>query len=188
MRLRELERVEAEAGAAGPWTCREPILVERLHSLNQRNLPAVGDIPLARMEHFARIAARFLVLEAGEGEEDLSVEPAGYLVALTPEADYDSPNFLWFRERWPEFLYVDRVAVADHARRRGGGRRLYEALFAEAREQGIPRVVCEVNLRPRNDVSLAFHASLGFRPVGEAESQGHRVQYLEKRIAPSDGA
>ena len=30
----------------------------------------------------------------------------------------------------------------------------------------FPVLLCEVNVRPRNDVSLAFHESVGFREVG----------------------
>ena len=38
---------------------------------------------------------------------------------------------------------------------------------------------CEVNVRPRNDVSLDFHASLGFREVGQQDTDGgKRVSLL----------
>ena len=35
---------------------------------------------------------------------------AAFLIAFDQEADYDSPNFLWFKERLGRFIYVDRVA------------------------------------------------------------------------------
>ena len=35
-----------------------------------------------------------------------------FLLAFDEASDYDSPNFLWFRERYPRFAYVDRIAVA----------------------------------------------------------------------------
>src|SRR4051812_24182944 len=87
-------------------------------------------------------------------------------------ADYDSPNFLWFRERYRAFVYVDRVVVADSARGRGLARRLYDDLFAAARAAGHERIVCEVNSDPPNPASDAFHAALGFAPVGTAEIHG----------------
>jgi predicted GNAT superfamily acetyltransferase len=149
--------------------------IESLHRINQENVPEVGDIPIERLEHFARIAevsGHFSVVEAGK-------QPAAMLIALTPKADYDSPNFLWFRERRENFLYVDRIAVAANHRRRGIGRLLYDDLFAAARDQGIPSVTCEVNLEPRNDRSLDFHRALGFEQVGEGVAKGHRVAYLE---------
>ena len=58
-----------------------------------------------------------------------------FLLAFDQDADYDSPNFLWFRARYPRFVYVDRIAVAASARGRGHARRLYEDLFDIAASQ-----------------------------------------------------
>ncbi len=92
----------------------------------------------------------------------------GFILAFDQTADYDSPNFVWFRERYPRFVYVDRVAVAAHARGRGIARSFYEDLFAAARNAGHEVVTCEVNLDPPNPGSDAFHAALGFSEVGSA--------------------
>ena len=35
-----------------------------------------------------------------------------FLLAFDQDARYDSPNFLWFRARYPRFAYVDRIVVA----------------------------------------------------------------------------
>ncbi len=43
-------------------------------------------------------------------------EADAFLIAFDQDADYDSPNFLWFRERFERFVYVDRIAVAPAAR------------------------------------------------------------------------
>lgn len=106
------------------------------------------------------------------------------LLTFNQAADYDSPNFLWFRERYDAFVYVDRVVVADAARGRGLARRLYDELFAAAKAAGHARVVCEVNSDPPNPASDAFHAALGFVPVGTAEIHGGKktVTYLERRL------
>lgn len=106
------------------------------------------------------------------------------LLAFDQDADYDSVNFLWFRERFDRFVYVDRVVVADAARGRGLARRLYADLFAAARAAGHARIVCEVNSDPPNPASDAFHAALGFVPVGTAEIHGGKktVTYLERRL------
>ncbi|TIW02273.1 MAG: GNAT family N-acetyltransferase, partial [Mesorhizobium sp.] len=42
-----------------------------------------------------------------------------FILCFDQDANYDSPNFLWFRERYPRFVYVDRVVVAAAARGRG---------------------------------------------------------------------
>ena len=106
------------------------------------------------------------------------------LLTFDQAADYDSPNFLWFRERYDRFVYVDRVVVADAARGGGLARRLYDDLFAAAKAAGHERIVCEVNSDPPNPASDAFHAALGFVPVGTAEIHGGKktVTYLERQL------
>jgi predicted GNAT superfamily acetyltransferase len=104
------------------------------------------------------------------------------LLTFDQAADYDSVNYLWFRERYPAFVYVDRVVVADSARGRGLARRLYDDLFAAARAAGHERIVCEVNSDPPNPASDRFHAALGFVAVGTAAIHGGKktVTYLER--------
>jgi predicted GNAT superfamily acetyltransferase len=105
-----------------------------------------------------------------------------WLLAFDQDADYDSPNFLWFRRRYARFVYVDRIVVAASARGRGHARRLYEALFQHARRAGHDRVVCEVNHEPPNPESDAFHAALGFSDVGMDAIHGgdKTVRYLAR--------
>ncbi|WP_315920029.1 GNAT family N-acetyltransferase [Mesorhizobium sp. SP-1A] len=107
-----------------------------------------------------------------------------FIMTFDQTADYDSPNFLWFRTRYPRFVYVDRVVVAAQARGRGHARRLYQDLFAHAAEIGHTLVTCEVNSQPPNPVSDAFHASLGFREIGDAVIHGGEksVRYFARDI------
>ena len=107
-----------------------------------------------------------------------------FLLAFDQGADYDSPNFLWFRARYPRFVYVDRIVVASSARGRGHARRLYDDLFEQAIAAGHDRVVCEVNSQPPNPASDAFHATLGFVEVGSADVyDGSRtVRYLSRAL------
>ena len=102
-------------------------------------------------------------------KNDFSPEQVeAFLLAFDQKVRYDSPNFLWFRSRYPRFVYVDRIVVASAARGRGYARRLYDDLFRHAVDAGHERVVCEVNARPPNPASDAFHAALGFVEVGTA--------------------
>ena len=107
-----------------------------------------------------------------------------FLLAFDQGAAYDSPNFLWFRSHYKRFVYVDRIAVASAARGRGLARLLYRALFAEAARVGHSRVVCEVNSRPPNPASDAFHTALGFVEVGSAaiDGGGKTVRYLLRSL------
>lgn len=122
------------------------------------------------------IGAAFYARRVGHAE--------AMLIAFDQAADYDSPNFLWFRDRYPSFVYVDRVVTAAAARGQGHARALYLDLFEHARAAGHERITCEVNSDPPNPASDAFHRSFGFRTVGEAAlGNGKRVSYLELALA-----
>lgn len=108
-----------------------------------------------------------------------------FIMTFDQDANYDSPNFVWFRERYEHFIYVDRVVVAAHARGRGHARLLYRDLFDHAQSAGHTLVTCEVNTDPPNAASDAFHAALGFAEVGDAVIHGGKkaVRYYVRRIA-----
>ena len=91
---------------------------------------------------------------------------AAFLLAFREGADYDSPNYLWFAQRYERFLYIDRVVVAASHQGRGLGARLYRDLFAFAREHAIDAVTCEFYVQPPNEASRRFHAGFGFHEVG----------------------
>jgi len=101
--------------------------------------------------------------------------PAGFVLAVAPGAGYDSVNYRFFEERGSDHLYVDRVVVAAVHRRRGIATRLYEAVEARAAETGRAEVTCEVNVRPSNPGSLAFHRERGFVEVGRQETTGGTI-------------
>jgi len=105
------------------------------------------------------------------------------LIAFDQLADYDSRNFLWFRDHYASFVYVDRVVTAPRARGRGLARILYDRLIARTRAAGHERIVCEINASPPNPASEAFHRKLGFSPVGAAELEGGKaVIYFELQL------
>jgi hypothetical protein len=115
-----------------------------------------------------------------EGEDN----GAAFLLAFDQDADYDSPNFLWFKQRLGRFVYVDRIAVAAAVRGRGLARRLYLDLFQAALANEQEAVVCEVNSEPPNPGSDAFHAALGFSEIGQATlaDRGKSVRYLRRDL------
>lgn len=89
-----------------------------------------------------------------------------FLLAMRDDAPYENDNHGWFAARYERFVYVDRIVVSPVCAGRGIGSALYQDLFAFARGQGLPRVVCEYNLEPPNPASQAFHARFGFAEVG----------------------
>lgn len=109
-------------------------------------------------------------------------ELAGFQIALSPEARYDSPNFLWFREHFADFLYIDRIVIDSRFRRHGIGRVFYADVlsFAEVR---YPILTCEVFIEPRDDVALVFFGTNGFQEVGQqVVSNSRRVSLMVKEM------
>ncbi len=159
-----------------------PADLDAVLALNQANLPAVGPLDEQSLTHLVEIAAHVAVA-------DDDGEVVGMLVGLEgPGSDYDSHNYAWFSERFDRFLYVDRVVVADSHHGRGLGRRLYDDFVATA-AAGHTHLLAEVNVRPRNDASLAFHARLGFEQLEERESPtgAVRVVMVAKPLDRSGG-
>ena len=144
-------------------------------ALNRAHETELSPLTPERLE--ALVAAAFYARALGRR--------AAFLLAFDQDMDYDSPNFLWFRDRLERFVYVDRITVAPTERSRGLARILYQDLFAWARDRGHARIVCEVNADPPNPGSDAFHAALGFREVGRADlaDRGKSVRYLELALA-----
>jgi predicted GNAT superfamily acetyltransferase len=137
--------------------------------LNNRNVPAVNGLDAPEVARLATLSSVALVAEV-DGVF------AGFCMVMPPGVDYASLNYAWFGAHAGElgygsWAYLDRIAVVADARRHGVGRALYAAVLEQLR--GVsPVLFCEVNVRPRNDQSLAFHASLGFREVGQQDTDG----------------
>jgi len=111
-----------------------------LLALNNAHARELSWLAPERLEHL--VAQAFMARRIGNID--------AFLLALDQDAAYDSPNFQWFRARYPRFVYVDRIVVAASARGRGCARRLYNDLFEHARRAGHDRLVCEVNSSPPN--------------------------------------
>jgi predicted GNAT superfamily acetyltransferase len=137
-------------------------------AMNEGSVPHVNRISIDQMQDFCDHAAYFRVAVA----DDVLV---GFLVGLTPEADYSSPNFRWFCRNYPTFAYIDRVAVAENVRRGGLGSALYDD-FEEFFGSRVPMLACEVNLRPANPASMNFHLRRGFTQVGSQELEAGKKE------------
>lgn len=103
-------------------------------------------------------------------------EIMAFLLSLGPGHPYDSENYRWFEERGRPHQYIDRIVVAPRAKGTGVGRALYESVFEQARESGISEITCEINVRPANPGSMAFHERMGFQRLHEQETKGGTVR------------
>jgi predicted GNAT superfamily acetyltransferase len=132
----------------------------------------------SKLDRLAQWAAYF-------GVVDIDGQLAGFLIGLTEEAPYESPNFGWFAERHRSFAYVDRVAIDERRRGEGWGPALYREFEAWAVASGRSLLCAEVNTEPPNPRSLRFHELFGFDMVAQFEPEGdpgHRVGLMQKNL------
>ena len=154
-----------------------PMTIDDLPAAVELNNAAVPALSVADKTKMTALVANALLSLVAEHEGEV----VGFCINFGPGADYSSINYRWFCERFDDFVYLDRIAVADHARNMGIG----AALYASVQDQiiGCPWLFCEVNLRPRNDGSLRFHERIGFVEVGQQETDyGFLVSMLAKDL------
>lgn len=130
-----------------------------LCEINNAGLPWVNAIDAAKaawlIEHAAR--ARLALVDD---------RPAGVIVVLGANVPLESEYLDWFRQRYTNFVYIDRVATAAWARGRGVARALFADIAAYADAGGLT-LLSELYSDPLNEPSLKLHTAIGFKPVGE---------------------
>lgn len=146
--------------------------------LAMNNAAGSGILPMSQeqIRYFWQHAAYFRVAES-----DACL--VGFLIAMNPDADYDSSNFAWFKARYNAFVYVDRIVIAKGQRSAGIGRLFYADVhsFAEVR---APALVAEVFIEKGTHPALLFHGSFGFHEVGQHQMPGSplRAAMLYKEL------
>ena len=146
-------------------------------AINAACVPEVGEMDAEKLAFFVEHSGFFAV------EEDESGEVIGFLIGLDETTtSYTSNNYAWFKERYPKFAYVDRIALSESARGKGLGPKFYDAFAAWAYGHGKLYVTAEVNTVPDNPHSHHFHQKYGFVETGRANPYGgdEEVAYYEK--------
>jgi uncharacterized protein len=128
-------------------------------ALNAESVHFLSPLTPERLDALHRAAAYHRVIE-------IDGEVAAFLLAFREGAPYDSPNYLWLAERYPAFLYIDRIVVAPAHRGARLGVALYDDIIAFASASDVPWLNCEFDLEPPNPASERFHARMGFAEVG----------------------
>lgn len=143
-------------------------------ALNEHNVEALAPMDRARLVELTGTADRFDVVE-------VRGRFAGFVVTFAAGASYDSVNYRWFTERYADrFYYLDRIVLDRRFRRQGLGSFVYDAVEDAAAKSS--RLTLEVNLLPRNEISLAFHEHRGFVEVGRLGDDMHLVSLMAKDL------
>ena len=147
-------------------------------ALNAESVHFTSALTAERLDALHRSAAYHKVVQ-------IDGDVAAFLLAFRERAPYDSPNYLWFAERYPQFLYIDRIVVAPAHRGAGLGVALYDDIIAFATASGVAWLTCEFDIEPPNPASKQFHARMGFAEVGTQWLGGGKKRVsLEARAIP----
>ncbi len=127
--------------------------------LNQTALEGVGPLDNESLSALVEMADQALVVDHGDGDI------AGFVITVPPGAEYDSSRYRWFEDKLvDDYVYLDRIVVAEDHRREGVASTLYDEIEAD--------VPIALEVYDTNDVSLAFHQSRGFEEVGSLDHNG----------------
>ena len=147
--------------------------IEAVWAINQENIPAVGEETVEVLADLLSMSLFSLVVEA----EKVVV---GFCMILGPQTQYQSPNYLYFCERYADFIYLDRVAVTSAFQGLGLGAAMYREV---ERLSQSTLFALEVNTKPRNEGSLRFHTREGFVMLEEEETRsGKMVGFMIKEL------
>ncbi|WP_084104093.1 GNAT family N-acetyltransferase [Demequina sp. NBRC 110056] len=154
--------------------------LEQVLALNTAAYPAVNTLEEDEMRALIGWCDVALVALGRDGTV------IAFLLSLGSGQPYTSENYRWFEARGVRHQYIDRIVVGEAARGTGVGRAMYESVFERARERGATEVTAEVNVRPANPRSIAFHEHLGFRQLSEQETKDGAVR-VALLARPVDG-
>lgn len=139
--------------------------------LNEANLPALGSLGTIEKVSvlFALSSCFYLVLDQNE--------LIAFLVLMDEKSSYQSPNYGFFKFRYKQFNYIDRVAVSSQYQRKGIGTYLYNQIIDSTKSQ---KLCCEVNTVPMNKSSFDFHHKIGFKVIEERPFGDKKVAMMIK--------
>jgi len=153
----------------------------RLRVMRESDLPQVRELndaaaPAVNLLSEEELAALFAMCDVRLVSTDRNHNLLAFMLSMGPGQPYTSENYRWFEDRGVRHQYIDRIVVSPLAKGTGIGRALYESVFERARERGANEVTAEVNVRPMNPGSIAFHERLGFRQLAEQETRDGSVR------------
>jgi predicted GNAT superfamily acetyltransferase len=143
----------------------EPNDIDCVLELNQSEQPHVSGLERSALE--ALLADSFYSRKIM-----CSNQLAGFFIGFDQNATYQSMNYLWFKERYKNFFYIDRIAISPAFRRKGLGKLFYADIETFCAQHSFTLLTCEVNTNPPNPDSMTFHKKMGFKEVGTQDTEG----------------
>ena len=144
--------------------------VQKMWEINEQGLPGTGKVD----EQGLLNLLEYSEISVGAYEDG---ELLGYVICLPPATEYGSLNYAWFNENMADFLYVDRIAVAQIHRDKGIGSRLYSHIIEYSGKQ----IAAEVSLNPPNLASMRFHGRFDFEKIGELHHNTYSVNLMLRK-------
>ena len=144
--------------------------VQKMWEINEQGLPGTGKVD----EQGLLNLLEYSEISVGAYEDG---ELLGYVICLPPATEYGSLNYAWFNENMADFLYVDRIAVAQIHRDKGIGSRLYSHIV----EYSSKQIAAEVSLNPPNLASMRFHGRFDFEKIGELHHETYSVNLMLRK-------
>ena len=97
-------------------------LKKSIFNLNQLNIPALG--ALEDLNHLENLfnSSSFIVLIK------INNNLVGFAIIMVSLSEYSSPNFLYFKKKYNNFMYIDRIAISEKYHRKGFGSLIYKEL------------------------------------------------------------
>jgi len=143
-------------------------------ALNESNVAALAPMDRGRLVELDALADRFDVV-------DVQGEFGGFVITFSPGSSYDGEHYRWFTDLYADrFYYLDRIVLSERFRRQRLGTFVYDEIEHVAAK--YDRLALEVNLQPRNDISLAFHAARGFAEVGRRGDETKLTSLMAKDL------
>ena len=149
-------------------------LKKSIFNLNQLNIPALGSLEdLNHLENLFKSSSFIALIK-------INNNLVGFAIIMSSLSEYSSPNFLYFKKKYNDFIYIDRIAISEKYNRKGFGSLIYKELYNQSKNLGIP-LCCEVNTKPINQQSLDFHKKLEFSIIEEISFGKKIVAMLAKK-------
>jgi hypothetical protein len=141
----------------------------QIMKLNNGEAKWVGKKNRVFFEKYLNIPYFYLVL--------IDKNIAGFAMVMNQGTKYDSPNFLWFKKKFPKFYYIDRIIISKKYRKKGLAKKLYSHIFSKFSNKNLP-ITAEVSLVPKNNSSIIFHKKQRFKTIGKLTSKGKTCDML----------